>query len=166
MKSHYGLLRYNLIGYVLFFPSNRSTCWRREKGECFRPSVHGKAPAAVPHASVPRLLPSVCPSSPKPPRPPHPRHITAAPCPATPTPPAGRPSAKTRRTRKIRDPQRTTHLSSSTGNPTSETTQSLPHPSVSLSVLLAHMKGATSRALVAESVQTWGGFKSLSAMGW
>ncbi len=143
MKSHYGLLRYqfhhkypwhrsrSLIGYVLFFLSNRSTCWRREKGECFRPSVRGTAPAAVPHTSVPRLQPSVCPSSPKPPLPPRPRHIIAAPCPATPTPPAGRPSAKTRRTTKIRVPQRTTHLSSNTGNPTSETKQSLHHPSVS-----------------------------------
>ncbi len=106
MKSHYGLPRYtrgsrSLTGCVLFFLSNRSTCWRREKGECFRPSVPGPAPAAVPHASVPRLRASACPSSPKPPRPPRPRHITAAPCPATPTPPAGRPSAKTRRTRKI-----------------------------------------------------------------
>lgn len=139
----------NMISYCLYLDStqdlllalccsssNRSTCWRRVKGECSRPSVRGTAPAAAPHMSVPRLQPSVCPSSPKHPRPPHPHHITAAPCPATPTPLVDRPSAKTRRTTRIRVAQHTTHLSSNTGNPTSETKQSLHHPSVSLSVLL------------------------------
>lgn len=50
---------------IMYYVSNRSTCWRREEDGCYRPSVPDKAPAAVPYArSALRPPPSVFPSSP------------------------------------------------------------------------------------------------------